>query len=488
MNTIAYILVVAGIIAAKCFGFLRDVVFASSFGASDLTDIYFQVFGIASLVFTGIGGTLSTLIIKNLNKPENLGGEKKYVSRFITKTTLVIIAVTALLYLLTDGIISLLLPGLDPALMETARHIMYIMLPSCLFVTVAYIICGVLQNSKVFFITSVMSLPYNAIIIGWLIFGKTDIISVSIVTTVGWFLHILILLPSFYKKGYRLFGNIKREGGRSLNTEVLYIFIGSMMFQLCFMIDKAAVSFDSGMASTVNYASNLFITISSVFVVAMSNVSYPTICRHFEGGDLEYVRKFLRYIIVVLFAIFIPFILVSNLFGGDIISLLYERGEFGRELSKTTASLFAIYTFGIFGYVCQELFNKILYLDSRYIFPVAGTLGVVMLKLIINALIPESWGVTGVAASTTVLFVLYALGVWIVMGKVVGNYINKEFGCNILKILISAMGAFGAYILMNIFLSDISFILRLGVCGVVYIALVYITGLGKYILKKSREE
>ena len=67
----AYVMVVLGILFAKCLGFLRDIVFASQFGASEYTDIYFQVFGIASLIFTGIGSALSTLVIKNLNKPEN---------------------------------------------------------------------------------------------------------------------------------------------------------------------------------------------------------------------------------------------------------------------------------------------------------------------------------------------------------------------------------------------------------------------------------
>lgn len=492
MNTVAYILVAAGILAAKCFGFLRDAVFASVFGASELTDIYFQVFSIASLVFTGIGGTLSTLIIKNLNKPENAGEEnqRKYVSRFITKTSLIIIVITAVLYLFSENIVSLILPGLKDELVNTAVRIMYIMLPSCLFVTVAYIICGVLQNSKVFFITSVMSLPYNAVIIAYLIFGKADIIAVSAVTTVGWLLHVLILLPSFYKKGYRMAGGIKARSKGSFSGEAVCIFIGSMMFQLCFMIDKAAVSFDSGMASTVNYASNLFITISSVFVVAMSNVSYPTICRHFENNDLLYVRKFLRYIIVVLLAIFIPFILVANLSGREIISLLYERGEFGSELTGTTATLFAIYTFGIFGYVCQELFNKILYLDSKYSYPVIGTAAVVLLKLIVNRIIPESAGVAGVAISTTVLFTLYAVGVWISIGRVVGNFVNAELGKNVLKILLSALAAFVTYALMGrlpigILASEAGFIVKLIACGGVYIAVILLTGCGKYILKNS---
>ena len=66
----AYIMVVLGIIIAKGLGFYRDMVFAGVFGTGVMADIYFQVFGLVNLIFTGIGMALSTLVIKNLNKAE----------------------------------------------------------------------------------------------------------------------------------------------------------------------------------------------------------------------------------------------------------------------------------------------------------------------------------------------------------------------------------------------------------------------------------
>lgn len=491
MNTGAYVLVVLGILIAKCLGFLRDIVFASTFGASQLTDIYFQVFGMASLIFTGIGGALSTLIIKNLNKPEYAIPEKqkKYVAGFITKTAYITLGVTVLLYLLAGPLVNLILPGLDDALHHQAVNIMYIMLPSCLFVIIAYIMSGVLQNCGVFFITSVMSLPYNVAIIGSLMFDDISITTVSIITTIGWFLHIVMLLPSFIRKGYSPFGKPSEFRFSRDNREIIYIFISSMMFQLVFMIDKAAVSADSGAVSTVNYASNLFVTISSVFVVAMSNVSYPSISRHFESGNTALVCKNLRYIITVLFAIFVPFILTVTCFGKDIISVLYQRGEFTKELSDTTATLFCIYTFGIFGYVCQELFNKVLYLDGKYVYTVVGTLAAIAIKPIVNTFIANGSAVA-VALSTTVIFTLYALCIFFAISKAVGNYINKELILNISKIAAAGIAAFFVYFLfasVNLSLPGgrLSFVIPLALCGVMYVLILTLSGLLKFIVKRN---
>lgn len=492
MNGSAYIMVVLGILLAKGLGFLRDIVFASVFGATAYTDIYFQIFGLVTLIFTGIGVALSTLVIKNLNKPQNSGdaAQKKYVSSFITKTSVIVIFFTVLLYIFARPVAKLLLPGLSEDLYSVSVKLMYIMLPSFLFVIIAYIISGVLQNLRIFFISSVMSLPFNVIIIASLFIKDVDIITVGAVTTIGWFLHIAIQLPAFYKKGFRLF-TLKPEfkTADSLKSEVLWIFISNMMFQVCFLIDKAFVSGESGAATTINYASNLFVTIASVFVVALSNVVYPSISKNFEEGNIEYVKELVSHMITLIFAIFTPFILTVCCYGKNIIRLLYERGEFTPRLTEITALLFAIYSLGAFGYVCQELFNKILYLDSKYSYTVLGTLIIIAVKPVIN-LFAADYGVLWVSLTTAVLFTAYAINIAVGMKKVIGRYLGRALLSDIAKILCAALGAFLVFALSEFFLPELSegslsFIIPLGLCAVVYAGILFATGMFKKLLRRE---
>jgi len=396
--------------------------------------------------------------------------------------------VTAIMYFASGQIVKLLLPGLGDSDFSLAVKLMYIMLPSLWCVLVAYIISGVLQNCKVFFISSIMSLPFNTVIICSLFFPGIDIVKVGIVTTVGWLLHIVIQLPSFYKKGYRFFvRQEKRTLEKGKNSELIWIFISNMMFQVCFMIDKAFVSGDSGAASTINYASNLFVTIASVFVVAMSNVVFPSISKNYEEGNMEYVKSLLQNMIVIMLSIFVPFILVTSCFGTNVISLLYERGEFTAELSKTTGILFAVYTLGAFGYVCQELFNKILYLDGKYIYTVAGTVIVIALKPVIN-IFAGSYGAVAIAATTTVLFTLYALNIAFAMGKVTGKYLDSKLGKSIGKVLLSGLCALAVFFVFRIFAPSVAadkilFLIPLALCGAVYLGVLFVTGTVKEIIK-----
>lgn len=501
MNSKTYITVVLGIIVAKIVGFSRDIFFAHQYGTNVTSDIYFQIFSVVTLIFTGIGIALQTQVIMNLNKEENSSPERKkaYVSSFIGKTALCLTAVTALLYVFAKPLTKLLLPKIGGADFETAVELTYIMLPSFLFVTVAYIISGVLQNSRVFFIPSIVSLPYNIIIIGSLFVPGITIQQIGIATTIGWFLHIVIQLPDFYRNGYRLVYRNKNaliQSEQKLNMSIWWIFISNMMFQLCFMIDKAFVSGDPGMTSTLNYASNLFVTISSVFVVAMSSVVFPAISKNYEEGNTDYVRDLIGYIFIVMFAVFVPFLLVVSLFGEQIIGLVYERGEFTHASTVATSAAFVLYSFGILGYLAQELINKVMYLASKYLFTILGTVGVVAAKLVINRIFVTGAenGTYMASLTTTLLLSVYAVAAFVMLRKIIGNYLSPTVIKSILKIFISGAAAVAVYILLRIFMPSLVtakspvFAIPILICGVVYIAFVVLLGLHKQLIRNPKKE
>lgn len=500
----AYIMVVLGIVLAKGIGFFREIAFSGVFGTTGYADIYFQVFNIVNLIFAGVGVALSTLVIKNMNKPENAGNEKAYVASFIRKSFVAFSAVAALFAIFAKPIIKyILLPGISPENVDLAVKQMHIMAPSIVFVVVAYIISGVLQNEKAFFITAIMSFPFNAVIIASLFIPNVSLTTVSIVTTIGWFLHIIILLPSFIKKGYSFFTKTsKQSSSKSKNPEILWIFISNMMFQLCFYTDRAFVSETEGMASTLSYASNLFVIVASIFVVAMSTVFFPSISKNYEEGNIDYINELLRYIITVMVAIFVPFLLVVGLFGDDIIRLVYERGDFTSESTKAVSSMLFIYSLGVLGYITQELFNKILYLAGKYKYCVFGTLGVIITNLISNLLIKNfvpqtlflNTGVTAdtffIALSSSFFLFCYAVIISFAIKTVVGRYWKADLLKDLLKIALCACLAFVAYFIMNLFVPAfthgyVSFIIPLIICGIVYIVLLHITGVLMRLIKKK---
>lgn len=495
----AYILVVLGILIAKGLGFYRDMVFAGVFGTGVEADIYFQVFGLVNLIFTGIGVALSTLVIKNLNKAENAGNERSYAAHFLRKSTVYLFAAAVLMAVFAGPVVKIILPEISGDDYLLAVKMMYIMAPSLVFVVIAYIISGLLQNKKAYFITSVMSLPFNVVIIIALFFSNVSILTVAAVTTFGWFLHIAVQLPAFYKNGYSFIESGPRVKQKNKNPEILWIFLSNMMFQLCIYIDRAFVSSSPGMASTFNYASNLFITISSVFIVAMSTVVFPSISKNYEEGRLDYVKDLVGYIINIMTVIFIPFILVVAFFGGDVIRLIYERGAFTSDSTSAVAVIFLMYTLSILGYTTQELFNKVLYLAGKYKYTVFGTVSVIVLNVILNfvikAAVPKGDTLAPeimTAAVTALLSTAYAVFIAFKMKEVIGAYISRQTAADILKTLASGAAAAAVYFIFNAFVPSfthgyITFIVPIASCGCVYIAILAMTGVLGHIIKREKK-
>lgn len=497
----AYIIVVLGIMLAKTAGFFRDIVLSGSLGISSGADIYFQVFGIASLVFTAVGSALSTLVIKNINKTEysSPGAQKSYASYFIRYISTLVLGVTAVMYIFARPIVKLLLPALSPTETDMGVKLMYIMLPSFLFISTAYMMSGLLQNRRVFFITSIMSLPYNLLTIAAALCGIKDIIGISLITTLGWFLHIAVLLPSFYREGYRFFApkNGLQVGSGWKNTkETVYIFVSGMMFQLCFIIDKAFVNYEPGMVAVTTYASQLFITFSGVFVVALSSVVFPAISQNYEHGEMDYVRSLIGYIIKITMSIFIFYLIAVCFFGEDIIALIYERGEFTREATVKVAEAFVIYSFGIFGYLAQNLLNKVLYLAGRYKMTVAGTVVTVALKIALDVFALPRFGANFAAVTTTALLSLYALFVALCLRKVIGSFITSELlRCGVKIIFSAALSISGIWAALRFAPNGILpqktafFVPLLAGCGV-YAVSMWLTGVIKELfatpLSKNR--
>ena len=263
-----------------------------------------------------------------------------------------------------------------------------------------------------------------------------------------------------------------------------------MMFHLCLVFDKAAVSHDDGVATTINYATNLFLTVASIFVVAMSSVSFPAVSKHHERGEKTEVCHTVVQMISLLLAIAVPFILVAFIFGGDIITLLYQRGEFTPELAAKTASLFGIYTLGIFGYIAQELLVKLLYLESRYVIPVVGSLSIIGAKLAINVFVAPH-GVTAIAVSTVALFIVYAGVIAVAITRVAGNYFTAGLGKNLLKIgvaCICSLAVWAVFRFSGIALpgGKLAFLIPLAACGAVYAVVVWFTGLFRVLLPAKK--
>ncbi|MCX7710270.1 MAG: murein biosynthesis integral membrane protein MurJ [Clostridia bacterium] len=480
------------ILISKALGFVRDIWFARNIGTTLLADIYTQVFGLASLLFTSVGMAISSANIPNLTHyltNENKEERNKYVSGLLTQISLTATVVSLLGIIFAPKIAKVILPGLDEEASIIAVTLTRIMLPTLLFISLAYITAGILQVHKHFLISSLISIPFNMVIIAALLIWKNDIFILGYVTTLGWLLQFIVQIPILKKEKYifNLKFNFSNKHIRSTYIKLIPILIGNAALQVCLITDRAFASrhLENGSVAALSFGSTLFTTITSIFIVAMSTVTFPDLSRYSIEKDFINVRKILKYIFKVLFFILVPYLIIVSMYNREIIQLVYERGTFTEKSTTMTSTAFLFYSFCIAGYVCQEIFNRVYYSMKKVLIPSVLSLGCIALNYFLVMVFADIYGIGGIAGSTAAAFLVYAVIMSISVRKEVGAFLGKEFSSYLLRLSVCLVGMIGVSVGVGfIGLKGLigSFLLPVALGAAAYLMIAYFTGVLKETL------
>ncbi len=492
--SISFIVASSTIMLAKVIGLVRTMFYSNEFGTGDLASMYAQIFNTyPTLLFTGIGLALSYVNIPHLMEFEHSGKKKQrisYVSNFLTQITLFSSLIVIVGMFFAPVISKLLSPNLSPELVPLSIKMIRIMFTTFIFINLAYIIAGILQVHDKFMISTSTSIPFNIIILISLILFNNDVIMLSFATAIGWSFQFFMQLPFFKRLNYKVFRKpdfsdpIVKENFK----QFLPIIVGNSIIQICLIIDRVFAGYVSdGGAAVFDYGSYLFLTATGIFIIAVSTVAFPRLSQHSIEKEYDKIRNVLRYIFKTLFSIIFPYIIITLMFNREIISFIYERGEFDAQSVQQVSVIFLIYSFMAFGYIAYEVFNRLFYSLKKHKVPMVLSICFVSTNFLANLLLFRNGGLASIAITTSALFIIYSVIITILAIREVGQFLTKDLLAYILKLLIplSAMTlVFFAFKTVNIENKIIKLFAPLSVGGIIYMVIGYFTNF-KYILKQK---
>ncbi len=482
------------IFISKALGFVRDIVLASVFGTTVLTDLFQAIFSLPSLLFSSIGNALSFVNIPDLTYYLNHGTREernRYLANLYAQVALGAALICLLGIVFAPALTRLIVPGMYAEVYSLAVLLTRIMIPTLLFVTLTYITAGVLQVHGYFLLSAAISIPFNFLIIASLLLKGQDIVFLGYVTTIGWLLQFLIQLPVLIKEKYSLPVTIDWKNKHTVNMfkHLLPILLGNSLLQLCLIADRSfGTHLDEGTTAALGFGSTLFITITGVFIIALSTVIFPRISKYCMDSDYGMLRSILRYSFKILVFILLPYLLLVIAYSQDIIALLYERGAFNAASTRLTATAFLCYSFAVGGYACQEIFNRVYYALKKFKTPMYASLLCLLLHLVLNLLLFKQLGIAGLALSTSAALMLYALIMGLMVYRVIGSFLGTDFWKYLLRLGLPLGGMLLCIVAGKEFLPPglwTSFLLPLGLSGLFYLLLAWLTGLVKEIRLKE---
>ena len=429
VNTILMIVIL--IFTSKIIGFVRDSIIAFRYGHSNIVEAYTGALALTANLFMSGGNALLVSMIPILIR---LKKEPEKYKHFLGNTLVLIGILSVILevigYIAAPFLVGIFTKGFTGDKLQMTVSFVRVLNLSCFFILGTFFLTAFRQSNEKYTLTSLVSYPYNLIFIIVLLFGfdRMGIYGLVVLTVIGWFLQMVMLLPGLKKMGFKV--SFQRQLFTPEVMEIFKTFVPIVLVTLAskinILLDNrfASMAGDGGVAA-IYYANILFIAISTTAVFAVSSVMFPKFNINLNEGSTE---KFETTIVNTLMSmVFALSILAVFLFAmsDNAIHIIFERGEFDSVAARSTSDMLKWYALGMVPMGLLDVTNKSFYTLRNYRVPVftgAITVGVNLLLMeLFTKNLPPYW----IAITTTIaLLVGFCVSLY---------YLNKEVKINVIK-------------------------------------------------------
>lgn len=466
---------------SKLVGFSRDVVLASFYGASNISDAYLISLTIPIVIFSMVGIGISTAYIPMFSSIEKNEGSKKaidYTSNLINFILLICTVIIVLSYFNLEFIVRLFASGFSVSTFQLTIQFTKITLFGIYFSSVIYILQGYLQIRSKFIIPALIGLPMNIVFLLSIVISKSTSLSVlSIGSVVATASQLFLLIPLALKSGYtyKPLLNIKDRNLKEMGMIALPVMLGVSVNEINVLVDRTLASQISvGGISALTYANRLNGFVVSIFVISIATVIFPKISAMAAVEDFSGLKKALEGAINSISILLVPATLGSMLFSKQIVQLLFGRGAFNADAINMTSNALLFYSIGMLGYSYREIIARGFYALKDTSTPVKNATFGVVLNIILNFLLSKVMGISGLALATSIASTFTCILLFISLRKKIGRFGIKKISISFIKVLFSSIImslvsqlTFNYFI--TVFSQNISLILAIGIGIVSYI-------------------
>lgn len=386
---------------SRILGIVRIRVVSTFFGASGIADVINFTFNIPNNLRKLLAeGALSSAFIPVFSRTrvrvsnDSLTGShvasrsSDLISLIITFQLIILIPLVLITTRFSHQIVRFLADFSDASLIEASSTLLIWFSIYLVLVSISAILQAVLHCEGDFFITAVAPLVFSISVISSIYLFATRYSSLSMAygVVVGGLVQVLILIPVFHLRGYRItltckfhdaaFKEVLRAWVPVMVTSLLPVMTQQFAYYLASRLDGGSVTALSN--------SLIFLQMPyGVFFVSIMTVYFPLLSKAFasDRSDLmqTHIIAGLRYIGVFL----IPSSIILIGFSEELIAVLLQKGLFTLSDSLTTASVLRVYCIGmlfmgLFGFLQRYLYASHQFRLSLLVISIVSLIDVIL--------------------------------------------------------------------------------------------------------------
>ncbi len=366
---------------------IRDRLFASTFGAGEILDIYYASFRIPDLIYVLIASLVATAILIPLvvekgahEKKEDL---RNFLNSILTFFILVLLVVSAFAYMIIPLVADTFVPGFSSELQNEFILLSRILLLSPLFLGLSNLFGSITQSLRRFLVYALTPIMYNVgIIFGVLfLYEPYGIAGLAYGVVIGALLHFAIQVPFVMSRHLmpRLVFNIDFNAIKEVVLLSLPRTISLSITHIVIIIFTAIASvLTVGSITIFNFAYNLQSVPLAVIGVSYSVAAFPTLSRLFLNGEekefVQYVTTAIKHIIFWSLPVLSLFVILR----AQIVRSILGAGAFDWTDTRLTAAALALFSFSVAAQGLILLFVRAYYASGNtkrplYINLIAGS-------------------------------------------------------------------------------------------------------------------
>ncbi len=400
-----FIIVTVPTLISRIAGFFRDLIIASIFGSTGMTDLFFIALRAPNILRRLFGeGTLSQSVVPILAKADKKEFES-IVKSLNSIGILLLLLISAAGAMFPGTVISVLAPGIlgDYARSKIAFDMIRISFPYLFFIGFSVLIAASLNAKKRFLIPAASPIMLNAaiitaaltayifhlqiIVLCWGIIAG-GIIQLAMHLAAALFYRIPLLLS------FKINDNLKLIGKRMIPALAA---TGAM--QISTWADTIIASFlKQGAISTLFYANRITQLPFALIAISFSTILIP----HLSSKSGEVVRESARDMLpkfIVLFFLISFFIVIA---GKLITGIIFERGAFSVIDTQKVYYALIFYAPSLFAYSIIRIITPLFYAEGDTKTPSRLSIIGVVLTIIFAIILSIGFGYVGIAAGTSI--------------------------------------------------------------------------------------
>ncbi len=424
-------------------GLLRDKTLAFHFGTTEATDAYNASFLIPDILFNFfIASALSAAFLPIFSEflVKDKEEAKKIADTMLTGATLFIALIAIIVFILLPNIVPMLFQDASTTLQMDIIKMTRIMLASAVLFAISNTLGNILMSYRQFTSYALSAVLYNLGIILGIIFlhEKFGIYSAAIGVVIGALFHCLIRVIDIFTTDYRytprLAGNnphirkiIKLMIPRSLS-------LISWQFNLI-LFSIVGITLVEGGFSAFNYARNFQSFAVNLFGASLATAAFPYLSNALGKNDQkEYCNQVQQTTERILF-FSIPAAVGMLMLSRPLVDMILGGGAFTETSAQMTSLILVFFALSIPFESLSHIFSRAFYALQDTMTPTKSNIICMAIMAFFTFFIAPKYGIEWFSIGFTIGFVVYCAMMIFALRKTLHGFNFKHFFLSFGKII-----------------------------------------------------